>query len=234
MTEPDAPAIVVGAGLAGLVAAYELRARDAGSSSWTRRTATIWAVRRSGGWAGCSWWTAGTAPPRHQGLVRAGPAGLDGLRGLRPRGRGPLAAPVGPRLRRVRGHREARLPARARPSASRPWSAGPSAAAAPPTATATPCRASISPGAPAPRWSRVFREPVRRAERRGLVQLRLPAPGRRADRDEDGAVVGVAGAVLEETDAERGVATSRDGWASSSSARPRSSSPPAASATTTS
>ena len=51
-----------------------------------------------------------------------------------------------------------------------------------PTGTATPCRASISPGAPARRSCGSSLEPVLEAEQRGLVDVRVPAPGRRADR----------------------------------------------------
>ncbi|GAA4386541.1 FAD-binding dehydrogenase [Tsukamurella soli] len=60
-----------------------------------------------------------------------------------------------------------------------------------------------------PEVVRVFREPVERAEVGGLVTF---AFRHRVDEliTEDGAVVGVSGAVLSPTDAERGVATDRD------------------------
>ncbi|WP_161896706.1 FAD-binding dehydrogenase [Gordonia spumicola] len=60
-----------------------------------------------------------------------------------------------------------------------------------------------------PEVVRVFREPVEKAESRGLVRF---AFRHRVDDliVEDGAVVGVRGGVLEDTDAERGVATGRD------------------------
>nr|WP_054813939.1 FAD-binding dehydrogenase [Nocardia arizonensis] len=60
-----------------------------------------------------------------------------------------------------------------------------------------------------PEVVRVFADPVLDAERRGLVRFSFR---HRVDEliVEDGAVVGVRGAVLEDTTAERGVATSRD------------------------
>ena len=72
------------------------------------------------------------APAAGHGLPRAGPPGLVRHGRLRPRG-GPLAAPVGRGLRRVRRRREALLAARRRASACSRSSAGPSAAATPPT-----------------------------------------------------------------------------------------------------
>lgn len=61
-----------------------------------------------------------------------------------------------------------------------------------------------------PEVVRVFREPVERAEAQGLVRF---AFRRRVDElvtGDDGAIVGVRGAVLEPTDLERGVASSRE------------------------
>ncbi|WP_422723114.1 FAD-binding dehydrogenase [Gordonia malaquae] len=60
-----------------------------------------------------------------------------------------------------------------------------------------------------PEVVRVFREPVEKAEGRGLVRF---AFRHRVDEliTDDGAVVGVSGSVLEATDADRGVATGRD------------------------
>ncbi|NUR82655.1 MAG: FAD-dependent oxidoreductase, partial [Nonomuraea sp.] len=60
-----------------------------------------------------------------------------------------------------------------------------------------------------PEVVRVFAEPVLRAEQQGLVEF---AFRHRVDEliVEDGAAVGVRGAVLEPTDAERGVASSRE------------------------
>ncbi|TWS24468.1 FAD-binding dehydrogenase [Tsukamurella sputi] len=61
-----------------------------------------------------------------------------------------------------------------------------------------------------PEVVRVFREPVERAEAQGLVCF---AFRRRVDElvtGDDGAIVGVRGAVLEPTDLERGVASSRE------------------------
>ena len=53
----QADAVVVGAGLAGLVAACELADRGGLSWFWIRKARRTWAGRRSGRWAACSWWT---------------------------------------------------------------------------------------------------------------------------------------------------------------------------------
>ena len=162
----DADVIVVGAGLAGLVATAELA--DAGRKvilldqepRGVARRAGVLVLRR-------------TVPRR---LARAAPdaghatarelalAGLARHRRLRPR-RGPLAAPLGRGVRRLRRRREALLAARPGACGSSRSSAGPSAAATTPPGTATPCPASTSPGAPDPASAGAVRPPGPRGGR---------------------------------------------------------------------
>ena len=151
---------------------------------------------------------ARAAADADQGLRRARLAGLAGHGRLRPpRRRGHLAAPVGRGLRPLRGRREARRGCTSAACAGSRSSAGPSAAATPPPVTATRCRASTSPGAPARASSR--RSPrARRRRRPRPVALRLPASGGRADAT-DGAVDGVRGTVLEPSDVARSAPSSR-------------------------
>ncbi|GAB3130623.1 FAD-binding dehydrogenase [Tsukamurella serpentis] len=60
-----------------------------------------------------------------------------------------------------------------------------------------------------PEVVRVFREPVERAEQQGLVRFAFRHRVDELLRDADGGVIGVRGAKLEPTDLERGVASSR-------------------------
>ena len=205
----DADVIVVGAGLAGLVAAAEAgRRRQAGCCCSTRSPSSRWAGRRSGPSAGCS---SSTAPSSAgwASRTRCDLALQDwlGSGAVRPR-RGPLAAPVGRGVRRLRRRREALLAAAAWATGSSRSSAGPSAATAAPTATATRCRASTSPGAPAPASSRRSSAGCASTSPTAACQLRFR---HRVDElvVDDGAVVGVRGSVLEPSDVERGKASSR-------------------------
>ena len=103
----DADAIVVGGGLAGLVATCELI--DAG-----KRVILI-DQEPEQSLGGQAFWSFGglmfiDSPEQRRLRIRdsyeLGAAGLDGLGRLRP-ARGPLAAPLGGGLRRLRGGREA-------------------------------------------------------------------------------------------------------------------------------
>ena len=157
-----------------------------------------------------------TAQAGHSRQSRTRAAGLAGHRGVRP-ARGPLAAAVGARLRRLRRGGEAQSGCGNAGCRSSRWSAGPSGAATTHADTATRCRASTSPGGPAPRSSRCSHAGC------GTPTGSTFAHRHRVDEliVEDGSVVGVRGAVLEPT-------TPRAGWrrretssASSSSARRR-------------
>ena len=150
----DADVIVVGGGLAGLVATCRAdrrrQARDparSGAGAVAGRPGVL-VVRRPHVRG-----LARAAAPAHPRQPRPRPAGLDGHRRLRPRGR-PLAAQVGRSLRRFRRGREAVLAASSGACAGFRSSAGPSAAAISPPSTATRCRASTSPGARGRRSSR--------------------------------------------------------------------------------
>ena len=112
----DADVIVVGGGLAGLVAATEIA--DAGKR--------VIVVDQEGeqSLGGQAFWSFGglflvdspeAAPARDQGQLRSRAAGLDGHRRLRSRRRS-LAAPLGRGLCRVRRRRKTRLAARDGPS----------------------------------------------------------------------------------------------------------------------
>ena len=96
---------------------------------------------------------ARAAPDGDQGLRRAGLAGLGGhgrastARRTTGRGAGRRRTSTSPPARSGPG-------CASRASGSSRWSAGPSAAGTPPPARATRCRASTSPGAPAPASSR--------------------------------------------------------------------------------
>ncbi|ADG80565.1 Fumarate reductase/succinate dehydrogenase flavoprotein domain protein OS=Tsukamurella paurometabola(strain ATCC 8368 / DSM / CCUG 35730 / CIP 100753 /JCM 10117 / KCTC 9821 / NBRC 16120 / NCIMB 702349 / NCTC 13040)OX=521096 GN=Tpau_3994 PE=4 SV=1 [Tsukamurella paurometabola] len=61
-----------------------------------------------------------------------------------------------------------------------------------------------------PEVVRVFREPVERAEAHGLIRFAFRHRVDELLREDDGAVTGVRGALLAETDLERGVASNRD------------------------
>ena len=112
--EPDV--IVVGAGLAGLVATYELVRAG-------RRVLVIEQENRNN-LGGQAFWSLGglffvdTPEQRRmgiKGLLRARPAGLDGVGRLRPRARRSLAAALNRGLRPLCGHGEARVSAEPRP-----------------------------------------------------------------------------------------------------------------------
>ena len=110
----DADVIVVGAGLAGLVAACELVER--GPSGADRRPGERRQPRRAGVLVvrrPVLRRQPRTAPAGHPRQPRAGAAGLARHRGVRP-ARGPLAAAMGTRLRRFRRGGEAQLAAGAR------------------------------------------------------------------------------------------------------------------------
>ena len=190
----DADVIVVGAGLAGLVAAAELAdAGQAGAAARPGAASSPSAARRSGRSAGCS----SSTPPSSAGWASRtayelalqdwmGSAQFDRDEDL-------LAAALGRGVRRLRRRREARVAARAWATGSSRSSAGPSAATAAPTATATRCRASTSPGAPARASSSRSSAGCASTSRAGRSTLRVPAPGRRALVDDGGAVTGVRG-----------------------------------------
>ena len=157
--------IIVGAGLAGLVAAGEARRRRQarrdrrpGARGEPRRTGVV-VVRRP-----VPHRLARAAAHGHQGLARARAAGLVRHRRLRSR-RGRVAAALGRGVPPVRRRREARVAAREGRAASSPSSAGPSAAATPPSAPATRCRASTSRGAPGPGVVAPFQRARRRPAR---------------------------------------------------------------------
>ena len=192
--ELDADVIVVGAGLAGLVATAELA--DAGrrvilldqEPRAVPRRPGVLVVRR--------------AVPRR--LARAAPAAASrtprelawqdwlGTAGF-DRARGPLAARSGPR-------RTSTSPrARSGPGCTQqgvrffPVVGWAERGGYSPTATATRCRASTSPGAPGPGVVAPFDRRVRAAVDRGRVHAPVPAPGRRADRRPAASVDGVRG-----------------------------------------
>ena len=216
----DADAIVVGAGLAGLVAAA--RATAAG-----RRVALL-DQENAANLGGQAYWSFGglflvdSPEQRRLGVQGLGRAGLERLAGQRPvrpaRRRGRVGGAVGPRVRRVRRRGEARLAGRARASRSCRPSAGPSAATCAPTGTATRCRASTSPGAPAPAWSsRSSPRPSRRP--RPGCSPSTTGTGSTSWCVEQGAVTGVRGTVLAPDDAPRGVAVQPRPWSASSADR---------------
>ena len=180
MSEPDA--IVVGAGLAGLVATHELVKAgrsvlvvDQENRRQPRRPGVLVArrpvPRRQ----------PRAAPDGHQGLLRAGAAGLARLGRLRPRPRGPLAAPVGRGIRPVRRRREAHLPARPR-SARAPARRLGRARRRPRAGHGNSVPRFHLTWGTGPEVVRVFARAGAAAEARGLVRVRVPAPGRRAGR----------------------------------------------------
>ena len=183
----DADVIVVGAGLAGLVATAELA--DAGkkvllldqepepnlggqafwsfgglflstrpsSAGWASGTPTTWPCRT--GWAAPGSTAASTT-----------------------RRRGLLGAPVGHGLRRLRRRREAGLAARDGRALVPGGRLGRARRRTWPTGTATRCRASTSPGAPGRACLEPFERRVRDGRRGRAGRAAVPAPGRRADR----------------------------------------------------
>ena len=231
----DADVIVVGAGLAGLVATHELTSRgQEGRRCSTRRTAA--------NLGGQAFWSFGglflvdSPEQRRLGVKDSFELAWNDWRG---------SAPVRPARRRGRwavrwarayvefaaGEKRSGCPGTAS-SSCRP-SAGPSAATCVPTGTAIRCPASTSPGAPAPGWSSRSSTSALAAAERGLVTFH-----HRHRVDElvvsGGAVTGVRGTVLAPDDvaARRAVQPGRRRASSSSAPRP-SSSPPAVSAATT-
>ncbi len=166
--------IVVGAGLAGLVATHELVAgRPAGAACSTRRTATTSAARRSGRSAGCS----SSTPPSSAGWAsRTRPSSPSRTGSARPASTGRDDEDVWPRqwaeaYVEFAATREARLPARARPAGAADRRLGRARRRHARPATATRCRASTSPGAPAPRWSASSPSRCWPARQRGLVEF---------------------------------------------------------------
>ena len=168
MTWMDADVIVVGGGLAGLVAAAELA--DAGK----RVIVVDQEPEQSLG--GQAFWSLGglflvdyarAAPAGHQGLVRAGPRGLDGDGRLStaeedywPRQWAEAYVAFAAGEKRGRGCTSRAC------AGFRSW-AGPSAAAMAPSVTAIRCRDFISPGAPGPACSSLSCAGARGRERRG-------------------------------------------------------------------
>ena len=148
---------------------------------------------------------------RSQGLARPRLAGLGRQRRLRPaRRRGQLGGRWAARLRRVRRRREARLAARARACRSSPTVGWAERGGCAPTGTATPCRASTSPGAPAPAWSSPSSPRRAQAGDARPADDPAPAPRRRAHRRAAAPSTGVRGAVLAADDAPRGAPTNRE------------------------
>ena len=204
--QPDV--IVVGAGLAGLVATYELT--QAG------RHVVVVDQENRANLGGQAFWSLGglfmvdTPEQRRMGIKDSYELALHdwlGTAGVRPRARGPLAAAVGRGLRPLRRHREAAVPARPRPAHHAGRRLG--RARRRPRGRARQLGAALPPDlGDRPRG----RARLRRARARGREaragDVPLPAPGRRLV-VEDGATVGVRGTVLEPSDAERGVASSR-------------------------
>ncbi len=202
----DADVIVVGAGLAGLVAACELAERG--------RRVLIVDQENAANIGGQAFWSFGglffvDSPEQRRLGIRdshelalqdwLGTAGFD-----RPEDHWPRA--VGARLRRLRIGREAQLAARARPARSSRSSAGPSVAVTTHAGHGNSVpRFHITWGT-GPEIVDVFARRLR-----GVDNVTF-AHRHRVDEliVEDGAVVGVRGSVLEPTDAARGVASSRN------------------------
>ena len=209
----DSDVIVVGAGLAGLVATAELA--DAG------RRVLLLDQEPAANLGGQAFWSfgglflVGSPEQRRTGIKDSfelarqdwlGSAGFDrGIDDPAARTTGPTGGPrrtwTSPRVRSGPG-------CTASACAGCRWCSGPSAAASWPTGTATRCPGSTSPGAPARRWSAPFARRVRAAASQGRVQF-----GFRHRVDEltvtNGAVDGVRGAILEPSSAARGHRSSR-------------------------
>ena len=194
----DADAIVVGGGLAGLVATCRAdRGRTQGDPARPGGRAVagragVLVVRRP-----VLRRLARAAAHAHPRLARAGAAGLDGLGRLRPR-RGSLCPASGPRPTST--SRRARSAPGCTPGAcagSRS-SAGPSAAATPPPSTATRCRASTSPGARGPASSRRSLRACARAPSRASCRCASAIASTRFT-STAGVVDGVRGDILEPT-----------------------------------
>ena len=183
MNDPDV--IVVGAGLAGLVATHELvkagrrvLVARPGEPQQPRRPGVLVArravLRRH----------PRAAPDGHQGLATSSRCRTGWARpastGRATRTSGRASGPR--RTSSFAADREARLPARPRPARRCRSSAGPSAAAARATGHGNSVPRFHLTWGTGPEVVRVFAEPVleRRGARAGRV--RLPPPGRRADR----------------------------------------------------
>ena len=147
----DADVIVVGAGLSGLVATAELA--DAEKSVILLDGEPLQSLGGQAHWSfgGLFLVVTRTAAAPHPRLGGAGPGRLAGQCSVRPP-RGLLAATLGRGLRRLRRGREtvlaARLGVRFFPLVQWAERGGYTVAG-----TATPSRASTSPGAPVPAWS---------------------------------------------------------------------------------
>ena len=205
----DADVIVVGGGLAGLVATAELA--DAG------RRVILVDQEPEASLGGQAFWSFGglflvdSPEQRRLGIHdsrRAGLAGLAGQRRLRP-ARGRLAAALGRGVRGLRRGREALLAARAGRALLPDRRLG--------RTRRLPRRRPRQLGAALPHHlghrPRPWSNPSS-ARSRGRAPSRprataVPASGRRADRD-GGAVTGVRGSVLEPAGAARGQASSRE------------------------
>ena len=166
-SRPEPDAIIVGAGLSGLVAAAELV--DAGKRVVIVEQEPEASLGGQAHWSFGGLFLVDSPEQRRMGVKDSlelarqdwyGTAGFD-------RDEDEWGRALGRRLPRVRRRREARLAAREGRASSSPSSAGPSAAATTPSATATRCRASTSPGAPARACSRRSSRACRRASPRG-------------------------------------------------------------------
>ena len=204
----DADVIIVGSGLAGLVAAAELA--DAG-----KRVIIVDQEPEQSLGGQAFWSLGGLVPGRYS---RTAPAGRERLLRARPRatgwerpastarkttGRGSGPRPMWrlPPVRHGRGCFSKGC------AGFRSWD-GPSAAGMGPLATAIPYRDFTSPGAPGPGVLEPFVRRTREAEKKGLITFKF-----RHRVDEllltNGAVDGVRGAILEPSDVARGVKSSR-------------------------
>ena len=215
----DADVIVVGGGLAGLVAACELV--DAG------RKVILLDQEGEQSLGGQAFWSFGglffvDSPEQRRLGIRdshelalqdwMGSAGFD-------RAEDHLAAQVGRGLRRLRGGREARVAARPGRALVSRSSAGPSAAATARPSTATRCRASTSPGAPGRACSSRSSRACARAREAGPRVAALSPSRQRAAPATGGVVDGVRGEVLEPS--ERRARRARARARSSASSRSR-------------
>ena len=205
-----ADAIIVGAGLSGLVAAAELVAAG--------KRVVIVEQEPEANLGGQACWSFGglflidSPEQRRMGVKDSlelarqdwfGTAGFD-------RDEDDWAAPLGRGLPRVRRRREARLAAREGRRGSSRSSAGPSAAATTPSATATRCRASTSPGAPDPACSPRSSPRVQAGASARAWSSSGTATASTSSSSSTGAVVGVRGAVLAADAAGRGEPSNRE------------------------
>ena len=193
----DADVIVVGAGLAGLVATAELA--DAG------RKVILLDQEPEQSLGGQAHWSFGglflvDSPEQRRLRIHdsrelawqdwLGTAGFDREEDHWPRRWAEAYVDF------AAGEKRSWLHAAGAAAASR-WSAGPSAAATARPGTATRCRASTSPGAPAPASSSRSSAGCGPGRRAGLVDAALPAPGDRAVAQRRAPSTGVSGEILE-------------------------------------